>query len=613
MRFGRNILILLAVVLCLAAALVIERRMRPETPLAEGTPLFPVPTEAVSEIAWTDAEGDAPSIQIRRDGEGWRMERPYPGVRCDAAAITDILDALQGLRAGAYLGPVADSDFRVVRHLIVRTAETVYARGFGGRQRMPLAQTLSEVDGALVTVDADTVAALLDRTPESLRTRTLLSLSPDRVRALEWLAPGIPLTRLTHKQNGQWEVSQPFRFEVSDAEVAEVINALTAPDAIVAYCLPAEGGNIPDGRPPVSDKELGACGLDDENALRITFHVQGQDDPITLRFGRPNPDPNHPGTVFCLPNDAEPTAVVAVLADLPARFGPNGPFAPDLGDLSILGARTKITRLSITRPDAADAAVVDLAFRDGAWMLDRPAGLRADAAGVKALLDDLIALAGAQAGSERPAARPYCVISLEGPEGEIVLECFNAPNGDTLVWRADQSRLYRVRAEDFPARLLEPGFRHALIDRTVLAVPAAQIRQIDVSRRDGAHCAIARGAIDAFSWETRLPAGLFVNMDVVNAWLVRLSGLKAERVLRDAPVALNGLGAYGLDSPLLRLTLDFDASSDGALRRVLLIGDRDPATGAAPALIQGGSVLYELAPEDVDLLLRWPMKETPND
>ena len=611
MRFGRNILILLAVVLCLAVALFIERRMRPVTPLAEGTPLFPVPTETVSEITWEGADRGSVNCQIRRDGEAWRMVRPYPGVRCDDAAVADLLDALQALRTGAYLGPLANSDFRVARHLTVRTAEVAYVRGFGDRQRMPLAQTLAEVNGALVTVDADAVAALLDRSPESLRTKTLLSLAPSRIRALEWLAPGSPLTRLTRKPNGQWEVSQPFRFEVTDDTVAEVLNALTATDTIDDYCLPADGP-LPKGRPPVSDGDLSACGLDDENALRITFHVQGQDAPITLRFGRPNPDPNHPGTVFCLPNDAEPTAIVAVAADLPAYFGAEGPFAPDLGDLPILGAHTPITHLSVTRPGAPDAAI-GLTLRDGAWVLDRPAGQRADAAGVKALLGSLTALAGAQAGSERPDAKRLCTLSIEGPDGDIALECFDAANGDRLIWRADQSRLYRVRAEDFPARLLGNDLRHALVDRTVLAVPATQIRQIDVRRRDGAHCAIARGTIDAFTWETRLPAGLFADMDIVNAWLARLSGLKAKRVLRDAPIALNGLAAYGLDPPLLRLTLDFDASSDGALRRVLLIGDRDPATGAAPALIQGGPVLYELAPEDVDLLLRWPMKETPND
>ena len=77
MRFGRNILILLAVVLCLAVALFIERRMRPVTPLAEGTPLFPVQTEAISEITWEGTERGPVNFRIRRDGEAWRMARPY--------------------------------------------------------------------------------------------------------------------------------------------------------------------------------------------------------------------------------------------------------------------------------------------------------------------------------------------------------------------------------------------------------------------------------------------------------------------------------------------------------------------------------------------------------
>ena len=609
MRYGRNILILLAVAVALAAALVAERLMRPGAPLPEGSPLFPVPPEAVDAIEW---DGES-AVRIRRDGEFWRMDRPYPGVLCDAAAVSALLDALQALRVDAYLGPAADSDFRVARHLTVRTAESAHVRGFGGRQRMPLAQTLAEVDGALVAVEAEAVAALLDRTPESLRTKTLIPLSPDRIRAVEWLAPRTPLTRLTRKANGQWEVSQPFRFEVQDAKVAEALRTLTAPDAVAAYCLPADGAPTPSGRPPVDDEDLEACGLDDAHALRLTLHVQGLGDPITLRFGRSNPDPSHPDTVFCLPNDAEPTAIVAVPRALPALFGPDGPFAPDLGDLPILGAHLDATRLTVTRRDAPDAPVVALTRKNGGWLLDKPVGLPADDAAVKTLLDTLAALAGAQAGSERPAAEPFCAIAVEGPEGTATLECFEAPGGDRLLWRADQGRLYRVRADAFPARLLEPGLRHALLDRTVLAVPAGQIRQIDVRRRDGAHCVAARGTLDAFAWETRLPAGLFVDQDTVNAWLARFADLRALRVLRDAPVAFDGLSDYGLEPPLLRLTLDLDGASVGALRQVLLIGDRDPATGAAPALIQGRPILYELAPEDVDLLLRWPMKGALHD
>ena len=149
MRFGRNILILSLLIVLLAAGLVTERLLRPAPPLAAGAPLFPVPPETIVSVRWDlpGAEGAAAgTLALRREGERWRMESPYPGATCDPAAVADLLDALQALRVGSRLGLTEGSAFRVTRRLEVRTAEAVYAAGFGGAQPMALAQTLGIAD-----------------------------------------------------------------------------------------------------------------------------------------------------------------------------------------------------------------------------------------------------------------------------------------------------------------------------------------------------------------------------------------------------------------------------------------------------------------------------------
>ena len=607
MRFGRNFLILLAVVLVLAAGLVAERLLRPVRPVAVGEPLFPVAQESIAALSWELPAPDGATVPMTlvREGEFWRMERPYPGALCDAEAVSSFLDALGALRVRARLGPAEGSDFRVARRLTVRTAERAIVRGFGGEQPMALAQTLAEADGNLVAVEADAVSRL-PSAAEGLRAKALLPVSPERILALEWRAPGTPFTRASRKAGGHWEVSRPFPFELPGEVVQAALDALTAPDAIVAYVRPADGEPPAPGARPVPEGLLGAYALDEESALRVSLRIRGLGDPVTLRFGRP--DPAHPGAVFCLLNGA--TAVVAVPEALPALFGEAGPLAADVRDLPVVGALSGVRRLSLRL--RGEDVPVELTREHGAWTLAMPMELPADAVAVEALFARLSAITGEFSGTARPSGEPLCAFSLFG-EGDdaLDLELFPAEaEGELLAWRTDQGRLYRLRRDAVPEAMLADGLQHTLVDRTVLSVPAEQIRRIAVLRRDGSRCA-ARRAGAVLDWETETPAGLYVDAAVLDAWLTRFADLKAARVLRDAPVALGALRPYGLERPWLRLTLDLDASAEGGLRRVLLVGDPDPTTGAAPALIQGRPILYELGPEDVALLGKWPMKGAP--
>ena len=607
MKFARNIIVLLFLVALLAAGLVSERFLRPNASLAPGVPLFPTPPEQIVGISW-DVEAPNGAIRemtLRREGDLWRMERPYPGALCDAAAVADFLDALQSLRVQARLGPAEDSAFRIMRRLTVFTPEDAYSRGFGGTQPMALAQTLAEADGMLVSVEASAVARL-PRSAAALRTRALLPAGPDRVQALEWRGPQAPFSRAQRLPGGNWEVSRPIPFEVEARAAGELLAALTAEGSVLAYVRPADDAPYAPDR-PLAETALAGYGLDEESALRLSVYVRGLDEPQTLRFGRA--DPAHADAVFCLLDDGR--SVVAVPKSIPERFGADGPFAPAFREFLVLGEAAEAARLTFRREGRE--APVALERAQGVWRLTLPMALPADAAAVRELLAWLPTLTGEITGVEPPSGEePVGSLTIEREHGAppVTLTFYPSPErpaDSLLVWRDDQRRLFRVARGERLGALLSENLQHTLVDRTVLSVPAGRIRRIAALRRDGSRCAAVRPGA-ALTWETESPAGAYVAADVLDAWLTRFADLKAERVLRDAPVSPDKLRPYGLDRPLVRLTLDLDGGEDG-LRRVLLIGDPDPKTGAAPALVQGRPVLYELDAETVRLLLRWPMKE----
>lgn len=603
MRFGRNVAFLVALVAMLAGALVALRLFRPEPLPQGGDPLFPMPPEAVLGVTW-EAEGPdgrQVPVELRREGESWRMARPYPGAVCDTAAVTDLLDAAQSLRVLAYLGDKAAADFRPERRLTLRTVDGARTCGFGEALPMRLSETLAEVGGALVSVEAATVARLPTRVAP-LRTRAVLPTEPSRLLSLEWRAPGRPFTRAQRMANGNWGVTQPFPFEAQASLVAPALRTLTDARAVTAYVLPADGDAFgPDGlaRPcPTSESALAGYGLDEEGAVRVTVHVRGSGEALTLRFGKE--DPAHPGNVFCLLNGAQ--AIVSVPVALRDVFGPQGPFVTDYRNLPVLGDAVRPQRLTL-RATPGDAPT-ELAMVRGGWAITLPVSLPADTVAMRGLVRGLSGLTGDLTGEAPPSTPTLCVLTL-APEGgapsELSIHASDAGEDVLLAYRPDLLRLYRVRREAVPEVLLRGGFAHALADRTVFAEPAANIRRISLLRRDGSRVSVARPG-PALDWETEAPKGAYVDAATLDAWLTRFADLKAVRVLRGEPTAFGALRPYGLDNPSLRLMLDLEG--EAGLRRVLLVGDPDPATGAAPALVQGRPILYELDAETVRLLNR---------
>ncbi len=605
MRFGRNIFFLLLLVVFLSGALVALRFLRPEQPLQGGDALFPMRPEKVIAIQWEMLHHEAQPLQVelRREGELWRMMRPYARAVCDEAAIADLLDAAQSLRVLARLGSPMSTSFRPERRLSLSTADNTRTCGFGEVLPMRLSETLAEVEGALVSVEAATVARL-PRQAAMMRTRAVLPVDASRLTTLEWRAPRQPFTRVQRLANGTWRVTQPFPFMAKAADVEAALATLTQVRAITAYIFPSDQatltaeGFVPPC--PTSESALAVYGLDAESALRVTFRARGLGEAMTLRFGKA--DPEREGNVFCLLDGYQ--AIVSVPQALRAVFEAQGPFVTDYRDLPVLGEIASVEHLTLRT--ATGDAPTELKKGRAGWAITLPIALPADAATMRALLRDMAGMTGDLLGTEPPETTPLCMLRLTMTSGSapIELELYAEgadSTGGLLAYRSDTQRLYRVRREAVPELLLKGGFSHALADRTVLAEPAAGIRRITVVRKDGAREEVVRPS-DSLLWETEYPKGAFLETATLDTWLTRFADLKAVRVLHGEPTAFGALRPYGLDRPTLRLTLDL--SGETGLRRVLLVGEPDATTGAAPALIQGRPILYELDAETIQLLAR---------
>ncbi len=605
MRFGRSIAYLLGLVCLLSGALLLTILVRPTAPLLKGDHLFPRAVESITEIAWevTIASGERVPLQMTREGEFWRMQRPYAGALCDTAAVTQFLDACQALRVQSRLTKEHPETFEADTTLSLSTTDASYTYAFGPVSPMELSQRLVNTGSEIVAVSAEALNALPSRA-DDLRTHALLPFPAERLHSMEWRTPGRTFARALRQDNGNWTITRPFAFEATAATVEPALTLLTDPEIITNYILPVEPtateGNAPAPTRLSSEVELARYGLDEENAVRVSVHIRGVSDAWTLRFGKP--DPQNPENIYCLLDGYQ--AIVSAPAALRTLFETSGPFATDFRNLPVFGDfAERIQTLTIQRknPDAT----VRLAQKQGAWQLLAPMILPADTARVRTFLSTLTGIPGDLVGTEEPEDIPLaCELTLQtadesAPPTHVTL--YRESPTIYYVYRSDLARLYRIHVAALPDELLASDLDRRLVDRTIFSLPADSIRRIAVTHRDGTSQAVVRATEPAVPWVTETPRGAYISSETVDAWLVRFADFKSTRILRDLPSGNDALVPYGLDRPLLTLTLDLRGDSD-ALRRVLLIGTPDEKTGLAPALIQGRPILYEISADDVRLL-----------
>lgn len=605
MRFGRSIGWLLVLVSALAGALVATRWGRFVQMPEVGAQLFPVPMEMVTSMTWgaIDAKGHRETLEVHRDGMFWRMVHPYAGAICEAGKITDMLDAAESMRILAVLGKRETSAFEVERQLTLQTADMAVTCGFGEISPMRLSQTLAETGEWLVAVEAAAIAKLPENA-DALRTRAVFPVSPEQLVAFEWRTPGKPFARAQRMPNGNWNITRPIPFEKQAEQVAATLKTLTDPASIVRYVFPiaAEGDGV--AAEGFSTAMLARYGLDEESATRVSAFIQGLGEPLVIRIGQV--DPTSKGNRFCLLEGAQ--SVVSVPEAFVAVFGERGVFTTDFRQLPIFGDVAALRRVDVRR--VGDASALVLEMRRHRWSLTSPVELPADAQLAKAAVETLCTMVGDWVAAEVPQnATPIYDFALtpEGTEQTIKFRVFELPESDRLgIFRQDVGRFYHVARTAIPTALMSKDAAWAMVDKTILSLPAARVRRMVVRYRDGEEIAITRQSPDGV-WVVEYPVGLYVNETTVEMWLTAFAELRADQVLRELPTAFGVLHAYGIDTPYARITLDLAGVEDG-LRRVLLLGTPDLETGEAPVLVQGRPVLYRISRELTQLLVR-PLAE----
>ncbi|MEG2724265.1 MAG: DUF4340 domain-containing protein [Kiritimatiellia bacterium] len=597
MNFRRSILVLLSLVILLAAALVAARWYHPADPYARGSRLFPVAPESVVGVELEFGTA-IPRAVLVRSGELWRMKEPFPGALCGAAEMAALLDACQGMKILNDLGRRAER--LPERAVTLRVPDASWTCRFGERLPMRLSETLAEVDGEWVSLATENLANL-PQSAAALRTKVLLPVLPETITALEWRAPGISFTRAVRVSNGNWSVTQPLPFEVTRTAVRPVLEALCV-DPLTAYVRPSDtpSADLTELLSSLhSETTLAEYGLDEETAVRVTIYLLGMTDPMTLRIGKA--DPERAGNVFCLMDRYQ--SIVSVPAKLRELFSAKGPFVTDYCNVPVLGDLTEPVRL-LLRPQGGVIST-ELARVNGVWTLVLPAPLPADGAVVAAMNRQLFTLTGDLLGTTAPAGDPLCELSLLWDGGRAPVElAFYAGEavGTRLVFRRDTGRVYRVKTADLPLAMIESDFDYALVDRTVLSLPAANIRCITVRRKHAAMDVTVGHRDGSLAWETDRPRGAYINQAAVDAWLTLFADLRAVRVIRYISASREDLNAYGLDSPELSIVLDLEGEE--GLRRVLLVGTPHPVTGNAPLLIQGRPMVYEIDAKTLEILRR---------
>ncbi len=595
MRFGRNITILTLLVLVLAGVLIGNRCINPTRRILAGDRIFPMLADSITSIQWDvqDEDGKPLTVQLARQGTFWKMEAPYNGMLCDRAAINALLDQIQNLKVAAVVDTPAAQHFVDARTLVVATPEKRISCAFGEKPTMELTQQLAHCDNRVIAVKT----ADIDDFPTSahqLFGREILPLPAERITAIEWRSSGKPFVSAQKKNDAIWTVTQPFAFEPNPDEVARVLKLLTNPQTITAYIRPAPSEN---SLAMLSETMLAPYGLDEEYAIRVVIRLKGFSEPLQLRFGKP--DSMRPNHVYCLLNDRQ--SVVSVSEKIQHIFTEEGPFVASHEDLPLLGDVSNPTSIKIIGRSADE--VTQLTKKQSIWEIATPTILPADPIATETLLQSILALTGDLTESQElmDSAR-ICTVELGRPKDNKMAQLVfyrGKTAGELFAFRPESGRLYVLPEAALPTALFaEAGARNrTLLDRTILAIPAENIRRITVHFADELVETVGRAPKEE-TWQTEFPQGAYVKSLLIKDWTALFADLKAVAVLESAASFLE-MKRYGLTHPAMKITLDLNEEAN-ALRRILLIGQEK--NGKVPVMIQGRPLIYELAPETVRLL-----------
>lgn len=551
MRNLKAILFLMTALVALAVAeLVLDmngRRGRGSvrTFLAEGAP------DSTSLVL--ERRGEPPTVLVK--GVTWRLSRPF-AASVEEPVVLKLLDALakapieesisdaELLKLGRTRADYALEEPPLRVSLSNATAQVSMAFGLLTPSGEGVYVSLRDENAVLIVPSS--VLAAVDLPVDRLRRRRLFGFAESAVASFDVKQRAgviLPFAR----EGAGWRVGAS---KAATAVVTRFLSELTNAEAR-GFVWPT-GATNESGQ--ASASLLAGYGLDPETAVTVTLKRSGGQS-ASISFGKPANEKtvyafvHSGGTVVTVPSALKDAALQDVTA---------------FADLRLFQSTAeKVTTLSL----AADGATLTAVRADGAWRLETPISAPADADEVGRLLARALSLTTAD---------------LD-------------PNGVAVSLGEDAKPVTVSREALFPDGF---GFER-LRAKEIVDFSANEIKRL-VSRSDatgerGVSVVFAR---DRRAWNVETaPEGAVVSDVGVARVLTALAPLRALRVEK-LKVAVADLARYGLDRPVLRLSIDLDR--EDAVRRNVLVGAR--TDGGAFATVGSSDAVFVISDKTVEAL-----------
>jgi uncharacterized protein DUF4340 len=377
-------------------------------------------------------------------------------------------------------------------------------------------------------------------TPAGKPKAKVLTFDKAKVQEVTLAAAGSEPVRAV-KEAGSWHLAAPAAAPADQNEIESLLSSL-------------EGLEV-DETVAENASDLGEYGLKTPKST-VSLTVEGSPQPLQVLIGDKTPDGN---------------AVYAKLPSAPKVFTvpsyatsalEKKPF--DLRDRDLLHVkRDAVKSLEVHGPEGDYALARD---DKGEWAFTRPVKTRAGRWAVDGLLGTLEGLRMESVAAEKPTdLKPY---GLDKPSRTVSLGMSDGSNKTLQIGSSPAEKKYNARETASGLVAVVPG---AVVDDLAKGMKELRAgRLLDVSTYevqgiemdvDGAHRVYARSStkdkegIDVYKWKRTQPDTKDLDTNKVQDALFQVGGLEVKEYL-DAPAAPS---TYGLDKPVLKVTLTYDS------------------------------------------------------
>ena len=555
MSGGRYTIVLTAILGLLAAVFFLF--VFEEEEIEEAERLFEINAEEVAEIRV--AVGGAVTTIEKVPLEGWTITDPIR-----YAADPDIVGTL--LREFSVLSPartIADSAEVLSEYGLEHPSASVEViRGLD----KPMVLLLGDVNptgAAHYAVEQGTrrvflisaqINGNLRKTTDALRDRRLMRIEQDEVKEIV-LEKGARRVVLRLDPNGTWRVEAPYRLP---AERDEVINALST-------IINATAMSFVDDAP----SSLAGYGLADP---KMTATVKSGDGSVlrTVSLGH-----EEMGQVYAM--TSERPNVYSVSSSIPLQLDREPDFYRRLTAFDFQSYR--VPAFTMNMGDET-VTLVKQSFED--WRMTSPYALRANDQFITAMLDSLeimrvrehipvTAANRAAYGFEQPVASLSLTIDERVKSQEILIGTDSGDGQHTYIMDPAEEWIYAVDASSL---LRMPTSAIELRDNKILRFKGYQVHMFEVVTPDE-RLRVRRDQKQRVVWKLEEPSTGDADAISVGRAFSELDTLYSEAFVTADPDA--ELASYGLDRPVMELTLQIGGRNDVPEERLsLLVGKSLP-------------------------------------